>query len=129
MEPRSIKSLISSITSIQKEIHYTRYLLKTSLSKSEKGKFQSSMIHLRYLKRKLVGVYKELRSRISGTITTVVFKVVKNDGSYIKYESKFTNLNRQEIEDILSVFALTQSGKLEILEFEEISTYIKESPL
>lgn len=129
MESKSIRSLISLVTSIQKEIQYTHYLLKTSLAKGEKGKYQANMIRLKYLTRKLMGVYKELQSRISGTTTTVMFKVVKNDESYTKYESKFTNLSKQEIEDVLSVFALTQSGKLEILEFEEIPTYIKESPL
>lgn len=115
-----LRELIKKYSEILKDLEYSRYQLDISLRKGNKGKYQSTSLHIRYLKRKLSGISNSLKSLIQGTRTEVKFQL----GSDL-YEASFNNLSEQDIRDVLEVISLSNQAELKILEIKENQTYIR----
>ena len=115
-----LKELIRKYSVILKDLEYSRYQLDISLRKGNKGKYQSTSLHIKYLKRKLSGISNSLKSLIQGTRTEVKFQL----GSDL-YEASFNNLSEQDIRDVLEVISLSNQAELKILEIKENQTYIR----
>lgn len=115
-----LRKLIKKYSEILKDLEYSRYQLDISLRKGNKGKYQSTSLHIRYLKRKLSGISNSLKSLIQGTRTDVKFQL----GSDL-YEASFNNLSEQNIRDVLEVISLSNQAELKILEIKENQTYIR----
>lgn len=115
-----LRELIKKYSEILKDLEYSKYQLDTSLRKGNKGKYQSTSLHIKYLKRKLSGISNSLKSLIQGTRTEVKFQL----GSDL-YEASFNNLSEQDIRDVLEVISLSNQAELKILEIKENQTYIR----
>lgn len=115
-----LKELIRKYSVILKDLEYSRYQLDISLRKGNKGKYQSTSLHIKYLKRKLSGISNSLKSLIQGTRTEVKFQL----GSDL-YEASFNNLSEQDIREVLEVISLSNQEELKILEIKENQTYIR----
>lgn len=115
-----LRELIKKYSEILKDLEYSRYQLDISLRKGNKGKYQSTSLHIKYLKRKLSGISNSLKSLIQGTRTEVRFQL----GSDL-YEASFNNLSEQDIRDVLEVISLSNQAELKILEIKENQTYIR----
>lgn len=115
-----LRELIKKYSEILKDLEYSRYQLDISLRKENKGKYQSTSLHIKYLKRKLSGISNSLKSLIQGTRTEVKFQL----GSDL-YEASFNNLSEQDIRDVLEVISLSNQAELKILEIKENQTYIR----
>lgn len=115
-----LRELIKKYSEILKDLEYSRYQLDISLRKGNKGKYQSTSLHIKYLKRKLSGISNSLKSLIQGTRTEVKFQL----GSDL-YEASFNNLSEQDIRDVLEVISLSNQEELKILEIKENQTYIR----
>lgn len=115
-----LRELIKKYSEILKDLEYSKYQLNISLRKGNKGKYQSTSLHIKYLKRKLSGISNSLKSLIQGTRTEVKFQL----GSDL-YEASFNNLSEQDIRDVLEVISLSNQAELKILEIKENQTYIR----
>lgn len=115
-----LRKLIKKYSEILKDLEYSRYQLDISLRKGNKGKYQSTSLHIKYLKRKLSGISNSLKSLIQGTRTEVKFQL----GSDL-YEASFNDLSEQDIRDVLEVISLSNQAELKILEIKENQTYIR----
>lgn len=115
-----LRELIKKYSEILKDLEYSRYQLDISLRKGNKGKYQSTSLHIKYLKRKLSGISNSLKSLIQGTRTEVKFQL----GSDL-YEASFNNLSEQDIRDVLEVISISNQEELKILEIKENQTYIR----
>ena len=115
-----LRELIKKYSEILKDLEYSRYQLDISLRKGNRGKYQSTSLHIKYLKRKLSGISNSLKSLIQGTRTEVKFQL----GSDL-YEASFNNLSEQDIRDVLEVISLSNQAELKILEIKENQTYIR----
>lgn len=115
-----LRELIKKYSEILKDLEYSKYQLDISLRKGNKGKYQSTSLHIKYLKRKLSGISNSLKSLIQGTRTEVKFQL----GSDL-YEASFNNLSEQDIRDVLEVISLSNQAELKILEIKENQTYIR----
>lgn len=115
-----LRELIKKYSEILKDLEYSRYQLDISLRKGNKGKYQSTSLHIKYLKRKLSGISNSLKSLIQGTRTEVKFQL----GSDL-YEASFNNLSEQDIREVLEVISLSNQAELKILEIKENQTYIR----
>jgi hypothetical protein len=115
-----LRELIKKYSEILKDLEYSRYQLDIALRKGSRGKYQSTSLHIKYLKRKLSGISNSLKSLIQGTRTEVKFQL----GSDL-YEASFNNLSEQDIRDVLEVISLSNQEELKILEIKENQTYIR----
>lgn len=115
-----LRELIKKYSEILKDLEYSKYQLEISLRKGNKGKYQSTSLHIKYLKRKLSGISNSLKSLIQGTRTEVKFQL----GSDL-YEASFNNLSEQDIRDVLEVISISNQEELKILEIKENQTYIR----
>ena len=115
-----LRELIKKYSEILKDLEYSRYQLDMALRKGNRGKHQSTSLHIKYLKRKLSGISNSLKSLIQGTRTEVKFQL----GSDL-YEASFNNLSEQDIRDVLEVISLSNQAELKILEIKENQTYIR----
>lgn len=115
-----LRELIKKYSEILKDLEYSRYQLDISLRKGNKGKYQSTSLHIKYLKRKLSGISNSLKSLIQGTRTEVKFQL----GSDL-YEASFNNLSEQDIRDVLEIISISNQEELKILEIKENQTYIR----
>lgn len=115
-----LRELIKKYSEILKDLEYSRYQLDISLRKGNKGKYQSTSLHIKYLNRKLSGISNSLKSLIQGTRTEVKFQL----GSDL-YEASFNNLSEQDIREVLEVISLSNQAELKILEIKENQTYIR----
>ena len=115
-----LRELIKKYSEILKDLEYSKYQLDIALRKGNKGKYQSTSLHINYLKRKLSGISNSLKSLIQGTRTEVKFQL----GSDL-YEASFNNLSEQDIRDVLEVISLSNQAELKILEIKENQTYIR----
>ena len=115
-----LRELIKKYSEILKDLEYSRYQLDIALRKRDRGKYQSTSLHIKYLKRKLSGISNSLKSLIQGTRTDVKFQL----GSDL-YEASFNNLSEQDIRDVLEVISLSNQEELKILEIKENQTYIR----
>lgn len=115
-----LRELIKKYSEILKDLEYSRYQLDIDLRKGNRGKYQSTSLHIKYLKRKLSDISNSLKSLIQGTRTEVKFQL----GSDL-YEASFNNLSEQDIRDVLEVISLSNQEELKILEIKENQTYIR----
>lgn len=115
-----LRELIKKYSEILKDLEYSKYQLDIALRKGNKGKYQSTSLHIKYLKRKLSGISNSLKSLIQGTRTEVKFQL----GSDL-YEASFNNLSEQDIRAVLEVISLSNQAELKILEIKENQTYIR----
>jgi hypothetical protein len=115
-----LRELIKKYSEILKDLEYSKYQLDIALREGNKGKYQSTSLHIKYLKRKLSGISNSLKSLIQGTRTEVKFQL----GSDL-YEASFNNLSEQDIRDVLEVISLSNQAELKILEIKENQTYIR----
>lgn len=115
-----LRELIKKYSEILKDLEYSKYQMNLALRKSNKGKYQSLSLHIKYLKRKLSGISRSLKNLIHGTRTDVKFQL----GSDL-YEASFNNLSEQDIRDVLEVISLSNQEELKILEIKENQTYIR----
>lgn len=115
-----LRELIKKYSEILKDLEYSKYQLDISLRKGNKGKYQSTSLHIKYLKKKLSGISRSLKNLIHGTRTDVKFQL----GSDL-YEASFNNLSEQDIRDVLEVISLSNQAELKILEIKENQTYIR----
>jgi hypothetical protein len=115
-----LRELIKKYSEILKDLEYSRYQLDIAFRKGNRGKYQSTSLHIKYLKRKLSGISNSLKSLIQGTRTEVKFQL----GSDL-YEASFNNLSEQDIRDVLEVISLSNQEELKILEIKENQTYIR----
>lgn len=115
-----LRELIKKYSEILKDLEYSRYQLDIALRKGNRGKYQSTSLHIKHLKRKLSGISNSLKSLIQGTRTEVKFQL----GSDL-YEASFNNLSEQDIRDVLEVISLSNQEELKILEIKENQTYIR----
>lgn len=115
-----LRELIKKYSEILKDLEYSRYQLDISLRKGDRGKYQSTSLHIKYLKRKLSGISNSLKNLIQGTRTEVKFQL----GSDL-YEASFNNLSEQDIRDVLEIISISNQEELKILEIKENQTYIR----
>lgn len=124
MEEMNLKTILQGIQSILKDMEYTQYMIKVT-PPHKTGKYQTHVIHLRYLKRRLKDFKSRLDKKLKGTISTVKFKYVNSEGKEMLAEQTFVNLTEQEIQDALELGATLENAKIEILEIKEIPTSIR----
>lgn len=124
MEEMNLRTIIQGIQSILKDMEYTQYMIKVT-PPHKTGKYQTHVIHLKYLKRRLKDFKSRLDKKLRGTISTVKFKYVNSDGHEMLAEQTFVNLTQQEIQDALELGATLENASIEILEIKEIPTSIR----
>ena len=126
MEEMNLRTIIQGIQSILKDMEYTKYMIKVT-PPHKRGKYQTHVIHLQYLKRRLKDFKSRLDKKLKGTISsTVKFKYVNySDGREMIAEQTFVNLTQQEIHDALELGATLENASIEILEIKEIPTSIR----
>lgn len=124
MEEMNLRTLIHGIQAVLKDMEYTRYMIKVT-PPHKRGKYQTHVIHLQYLKRRLKDFKSRLDKKLIGTISTVKFKMDYFDGREVLAEQTFVNLTRQEIQDALELGAILENASIEILEIKEIPTSIR----
>lgn len=124
MEEMNLRTIIQGIQTILKDMEYTRYMIKDT-PPHKRGKYQTHVIHLQYLKRRLKDFKSRLDKKLKGTISTVKFKYVNSDGREMVAEQTFVNLTEQEIKDALELGAILENASIEILEIKEIPTSIR----
>lgn len=125
MEEMNLRTIIQGIQSILKDMEYTQYMIKVT-PPHKRGKYQTHVIHLQYLKRRLKYFKSRLDKKLKGTISTVKFKYVNySDGREMIAEQTFVNLTQQEIHDALELGATLENASIEILEIKEIPTSIR----
>lgn len=124
MEEMNLRTILQGIQQIIKDMEYTRYMIKNTPT-HKKGKYQTHIIHLQYLKRRLRDFMGRLNKKVNGTVTTVKFKIVNSQGDSTLYEQTFTNLTQQDISDILKIRSVLEGVEIEILEIKEIPTYVR----
>lgn len=124
MEEMNLRTIIQGIQAVLKDMEYTQYMIKVTPS-HKTGKYQTHVIHLRYLKRRLKDFRSRLDKKLKGTISTVKFKYVNSDGREMLAEQTFVNLTQQEIHDALELGATIENASIEILEIKEIPTSIR----
>lgn len=124
MEEMNLRTIIQGIQSILKDMEYTQYMIKVT-PPHKRGKYQTHVIHLQYLKRRLKDFKSRLDKKLRGTISTVKFKYVNSDGREMIAEQTFVNLTQQEIQDALELGATLENASIEILEIKEIPTSIR----
>lgn len=124
MEEMNLRTIIQGIQSILKDMEYTQYMIKVT-PPHKRGKYQTHVIHLQYLKRRLKDFKSRLDKKLKGTISTVKFKYVNSDGREMIAEQTFVNLTQQEIHDALELGATLENASIEILEIKEIPTSIR----
>lgn len=122
MEKVSLRTLIHNIQTTVNDIEHTKELLRVT---RKPGKYQSYLVHLKYLKRRLNDFKVKLDKKLNGTISTVKFKYTNAEGKEILAEQTFVNLTQQEIRDTLELMAILENGKIEILEIKEIPTSVR----
>jgi hypothetical protein len=124
MEEMNLRTIIQGIQAVLKDMEYTRYMIKVT-PPYKRGKYQTHVIHLRYLKRRLKDFKGRLDKKLKGTISTVKFNVNYSDGREMVAEQTFVNLTEQEIKDALELGAILENASIEILEIREIPTSIR----
>lgn len=124
MEEMNLRTIIQGIQAVLKDMEYTRYMIKVTPT-HKTGKYQTHVIHLQYLKRRLKDFKSRLDKKLRGTISTVKFKYVNSDGREMLAEQTFVNLTQQEIQDALELGATLENASIEILEIKEIPTSIR----
>lgn len=124
MEEMNLRTIIQGIQAVLKDMEYTRYIIKVT-PPHKRGKYQTNVIHLQYLKRRLKDFKGRLDKKLKGTIRTVKFKYVNSDGREMVAEQTFVNLTEQEIKDALELGAILENASIEILEIKEIPTLIR----
>lgn len=124
MEEMNLRTIIQGIQAVLKDMEYTRYMIKVT-PHHKTGKYQTHVIHLQYLKRRLKDFKSRLDKKLRGTISTVKFKYVNSDGHEMLAEQTFVNLTQQEIQDALVLGATLENASIEILEIKEIPTSIR----
>lgn len=124
MEEMNLRTIIQGIQAALKDMEYTQYMIKVT-PPHKTGKYQTHVIHLRYLKRRLKDFRSRLDKKLKGTISTVKFKYVNSDGREMLAEQTFVNLTQQEIQDALELGATIENASIEILEIKEIPTSIR----
>lgn len=125
MEEMNLRTIIQGIQAVLKDMEYTQYMIKVT-PPHKTGKYQTHVIHLRYLKRRLKDFKSRLDKKLKGTISTVKFKYVNySDGREMLAEQTFVNLTQQEIQDALELGAILENASIEILEIKEIPTSIR----
>lgn len=124
MEEMNLRTIIQGIQAVLKDMGYTRYMIKVT-PPHKTGKYQTHVIHLQYLKRRLKDFKSRLDKKLRGTISTVKFKYVNSDGHEMLAEQTFVNLTQQEIQDALVLGATLENASIEILEIKEIPTSIR----
>lgn len=124
MEEMNLRTIIQGIQAVLKDMEYTRYMIKVT-PPHKRGKYQTHVIHLQYLKRRLKDFKGRLDKKLKGTISTVKFKYVNSDGHEMLAEQTFVNLTQQEIQDALVLGATLENASIEILEIKEIPTSIR----
>lgn len=124
MEEMNLRTIIQGIQSILKDMEYTQYMIKVT-PPYKRGKYQTHVIHLQYLKRRLKDFKSRLDKKLKGTISTVKFKYVNSDRREMIAEQTFVNLTQQEIHDALELGATLENASIEILEIKEIPTSIR----
>lgn len=124
MEEMNLRTIIHGIQAVLKDMEYTRYMIKVT-PPHKTGKYQTNVIHLQYLKRRLKDFKSRLDKKLKGTISTVKFKMDYSDGREILAEQVFVNLTQQEIRDALELGATLENASIEILEIKEIPTSIR----
>lgn len=124
MEEMNLRTIIQGIQAVLKDMEYTKYMIKVT-PPHKTGKYQTHVIHLQYLKRRLKDFRSRLDKKLKGTISTVKFKYVKSDGYEMLAEQTFVNLTQQEIQDALEFGAILENASIEILEIKEIPTSIR----
>lgn len=129
MEEMNLRTIIQGIQSILKDMEYTQYMTQYMIKVTpthKRGKYQTQVIHLQYLKRRLKDFKSRLDKKLKGTISTVKFKYVNySDGREMVAEQTFVNLTQQEIKDALELGAILENASIEILEIKEIPTSIR----
>lgn len=128
MEEMNLRTIIQGIQSILKDMEYTQYMIQymIKVTPHKRGKYQTHVIHLQYLKRRLKDFKGRLDKKLKGTISTVKFKYVNySDGREMVAEQTFVNLTEQEIKDALELGAILENASIEILEIKEIPTSIR----
>lgn len=124
MEEMNLRTIIQGIQAVLKDMEYTRYMIKVTPT-HKRGKYQTHVIHLQYLKRRLKDFKGRLDKKLKGTISTVKFKYVNSNGREMVAEQTFVNLTQQEIKDALELGAILENASIEILEIKEIPTSIR----
>lgn len=125
MEEMYLRTIIQGIQAVLKDMEYTQYMIKVT-PPHKRGKYQTYVIHLQYLKRRLKDFKGRLDKKLKGTISTVKFKYVNySDGRERVAEQTFVNLTEQEIKDALELGAILENASIEILEIKEIPTSIR----
>lgn len=124
MEEMNLRTIIQGIQAVLKDMEYTQYMIKVT-PPHKTGKYQTHVIHLRYLKRRLKDFKSRLDKKLKGTISTVKFKMDYFDGREVLAEQVFVNLTQQEIRDALELGAILENASIEILEIKEIPTSIR----
>ena len=110
MEEMNLRTIIQGIQAVLKDMEYTRYMIKVT-PPHKRGKYQTHVIHLQYLKRRLKDFKGRLDKKLKGTISTVKFK-------YVNYSD-----GREK--DALELGAILENASIEILEIKEIPTSIR----
>ena len=122
MEEMNLRTIIQGIQAVLKDMEYTQYMIKVT-PPHKRGKYQTHVIHLQYLKRRLKDFKSRLDKKLKGTIK---FKYVNySDGREMVAEQTFVNLTEQEIKDALELGAILENASIEILEIKEIPTSIR----
>lgn len=124
MEEMNLRTIIQGIQTVLKDMEYTRYMIKVT-PPHKTGKYQTHVIHLKYLKRRLSDFKSRLNKKLKGTISTVKFKYVNSESKEIIAEQTFVNLTQQEIQEALELWATLENASIEILEIKEIPTSIR----
>ena len=70
MEEMNLRTIIQGIQAVLKDMEYTRYMIKVT-PPHKRGKYQTHVIHLQYLKRRLKDFKGRLDKKLKGTISTV----------------------------------------------------------
>jgi len=124
MEEMNLRTIIQGIKTILKDMEYTQYMIKNTPT-HRVGRYQTQVIHMKYLKRRLNDFKIRLDKKLKGTISTVKFKFTKLEGQEVTVEQTFVNLTEQEIRDALGLCATLKNLEIEILEIKEIPTSIR----
>lgn len=126
----SIKELILNLKENLNNIQVTQLEYSKSLKANKKSSIQMYQVHLKSLLKKRNFLLNLFRSKLQGKIIRLYYKYKDKDTKeFINEEALLVNLSKEEAIEILTLGCRMKGYNIEILECNEISTFLSKGKL
>lgn len=126
----SVKELIINLIDIASQYKHTNLEYDKAIKAGKKGMAQKYQVHLKTLLKKKTFYQDSIKNKLKSTVVKVKYRwdCVLNDTKG-EDEALLANLSKKEAEDILRIALQLKGYNIEILEINEISTFISKGKL